>query len=381
MPPTSEVIEKQPAVSAVSDMTALAPSAPANRPAVRMGVAPTSVEEAWRLAQLVSQSELVPKDFQGKPHNVLIAMELGLEVGIPWLQSVQGTAVINGRPGFFGDLFLAVIMSAATYLDHDEYYEVAGERRDGLTADDWKRDDTAAVCTFWRRGHPQPKTRRFSVAQAKKAQLLGKQGPWTNYPDRMLAMRARAWAGRDTFPDALKGVKSAEELMDIAIDERQQIEPVQPRRASTAAAQPASDSPAATTSPQTSSAPAGPTGNPPAVGTDTADVPAPNMQEIRGLLVTNTHFVKPKTGEPYYQVTTKTTTGAEKVFVTRDESIYKEAASFEDTDHALVITFHEAPKADKPDTRLLVIDRLAIYEGAAAGNAAPAGNGGGLFTE
>jgi RecT family len=197
---------------------------------VRMGVAPQSVDEAWRLAQLVAGSDLVPKDFRGKPHNVLIAMELGLEVGVPWLQAVQGTAVINGRPGFFGDLFLGVIMASPLYLDHDEYFEVSVERtvqedgkavkrlvferRDGLVAEDWKRDDTAAVCTFYRRGKERPTTRRFTVGQAKKANLLAKQGPWQEYPDRQLQMRARSFAGRDTFPEALKGVKTAEELRD-----------------------------------------------------------------------------------------------------------------------------------------------------------------------
>jgi hypothetical protein len=209
----------------------VAPSAsPVPRPVVRMGIAPQSVDEAWRLAKMVSESDIVPKDFRGKPANVLIAMELGLEVGVPWLQAVQGTAVINGRPGFYGDLFLGVILASPLYADHDEYYEVTverqvvedgrsvrrlvAERRDGLVADDWKREDTAAVCTFWRRGKNRPTTRRFSVGQAKKAGLLQKSGPWQEYPDRQLAMRARGFAGRDAFPDALKGIKTAEELGD-----------------------------------------------------------------------------------------------------------------------------------------------------------------------
>jgi hypothetical protein len=198
--------------------------APARAPVpVRMGLAPQGIEEGWRLATLVAQSDIVPKDFRGKPHNVLIAMEMGLEIGIPWLQAVQGTAVINGRPGPYGDLFLAILMSSPIYVDHDEYYEVnvdgAMVRRDGLVADDLKKDDTAAVCTFWRKGKERPVTRRFTMGQAKKAGLTSKTGPWQEYPERQLQMRARGFAGRDCFPDVLKGVKPAEELMDIPIDE------------------------------------------------------------------------------------------------------------------------------------------------------------------
>jgi hypothetical protein len=195
----------------------------------------------------------------------------------------------------------------------------------------------------------------------------------------MLKMRARGFAGRDGFADILRGVKTTEELVDMPVDDLPAIPEhklLEPRRASAAAPAPAADSPAAAATPPASTAPASAVFQPPAVGADTAVVPAPNLQEIRGLLVTHTGFVKPKTGEPYYEVKTKSTTGTEKVFVTRDEQIYKEAASFEGTDHSLVIALHEAPKAEQPSTRLLVIDRLAIYEGAAA-----AGAGGTLFTE
>jgi hypothetical protein len=50
---------------------------------------------------------------------------------------------------------------------------------------------------------------------AKAAGLQGKQGPWTQYPKRMRQMRARAFALRDVFPDVLRGLPVAEEVMDI----------------------------------------------------------------------------------------------------------------------------------------------------------------------
>jgi hypothetical protein len=54
----------------------------------------------------------------------------------------------------------------------------------------------------------------FSVADAKRAKLWGKSGPWTQYPKRMLAMRARGFAIRDAFPDAMRGMITAEEAQD-----------------------------------------------------------------------------------------------------------------------------------------------------------------------
>ncbi len=71
-----------------------------------------------------------------------------------------------------------------------------------------------AICRVKRRGEDE-QLRIFTVDDVKKAGLLGKQGPWTQYPKRMLQMRARSWALRDVFPDVLRGVQIAEEVMDI----------------------------------------------------------------------------------------------------------------------------------------------------------------------
>ena len=75
-------------------------------------------------------------------------------------------------------------------------------------------DARVAICTVKRTGNP-PTIGRFSVADAKAAMLWGKSGPWTQYADRMLQMRARGFACRDAFPDALRGLQSAEEARDI----------------------------------------------------------------------------------------------------------------------------------------------------------------------
>mgnify|MGYP003334515089 FL=1 len=75
-----------------------------------------------------------------------------------------------------------------------------------------------ATCTAKRRGEPEV-TATFSVADAKRAQLWGKQGPWTQYPQRMLAMRARSFALRNLYADILRGMRSAEELADAPTEQ------------------------------------------------------------------------------------------------------------------------------------------------------------------
>ena len=60
-----------------------------------------------------------------------------------------------------------------------------------------------------------PIIRTFSIAEARKARLLGKSGPWQDYRGRMLQMRARGFALRDGFADVLKGLNIREEVEDI----------------------------------------------------------------------------------------------------------------------------------------------------------------------
>lgn len=187
---------------------------------VALGITPKTLDEAYRMAKLMSETELVPKAFRNKAADTLVAIQMGAEVGLPPMQALQSIAVINGRPGIWGDGFLALLMASPVYQDHDEYYEVDEQRRDGLTADDLLKPTTAAVCVFVRRGKATPVVRRFTVAQARQAGLLGlkagagKEGPWQTYPDRMLSMRARGFAGRDCFPDVLRGIQTLEEVID-----------------------------------------------------------------------------------------------------------------------------------------------------------------------
>ena len=177
-------------------------------------LAPKNIDEALRLAEMLAKSDLVPKDFQNKPGNILVAVQWGSELGLQPLQSMQNIAVINGRPSLWGDSVIAIVKASPLC----EY--VVEETT-----------ETQSSCKVKRRGEPE-QVRTFTMEDAAKAGLKGKQGPWTQYPKRMLQMRARSWALRDVFPDVLRGMPIAEELMDMPekdiTPKNQPIEPIAP---------------------------------------------------------------------------------------------------------------------------------------------------------
>jgi hypothetical protein len=188
------------------------------------GVQPGDFDSAIRMAQAIALSGMAPRSYypdkEPDPERrqkiataaVFSAMQLGAEVGLSPMTAVRSIAVINGLPGLYGPAMLGVVEASGKLADIDE--GVTGE---GLERHGW--------CTVQRVGR-KPRTFKFSMEDAKKARLIGKPGPWTEYPDRMLLARARTFALRDVFPDVLLGLAySAEELADIPAEQARDVTP------------------------------------------------------------------------------------------------------------------------------------------------------------
>lgn len=163
-------------------------------------LAPRSLQEAMDYAKLIAQSGMVPQSFQGKPADVLVAVQMGAELGLPPTQALQNIAVINGRPSLWGDAVLAICKGSPLC-------EYVRER--------WDDKTNTATCIAKRRGDDEEVVRTFSFDDANRAGLLNRKGPWSQYPQRMAAMRARSWAVRDAFPDLLRGISVREEQQDV----------------------------------------------------------------------------------------------------------------------------------------------------------------------
>lgn len=160
-------------------------------------------DQMMRFARTLAASDLVPKDYRGNLANVLVGMQYGFEIGLSPLQAVQNIAVIGNRPSLWGDAIPALIQASGELEDMREFFE--GKPYE---------DDFRAVCIIKRKGRSEHRV-EFSVQDAKDGQLWGKAGPWQTSKKRMLQMRARAFAARDTFADVLKGIRVAEEQGDV----------------------------------------------------------------------------------------------------------------------------------------------------------------------
>lgn len=167
---------------------------PARRTAIS-GLVPQTLDDVYRLASAIAQSGLAPQQMK-TPEALTVAILTGLELGLPPMFAINKIAVINGRPTLWGDAIPGILWSRGFAL------------QESINGDGDKRTATCVVT------RPSGSTieRTFSVADAKAAKLWGKPGPWQQFPDRMLSMRARSFAARDGAADVLGGLYVAEEI-------------------------------------------------------------------------------------------------------------------------------------------------------------------------
>lgn len=159
-----------------------------------------TLDDAWRFAVAVSKSGLAPKGIES-PEAIVTCIQFGFELGLTPMAALQSIAVINGRPSIYGDTALGLCRQSGKMEKYSQVFTGDGETR-------------KCIVTVTRKGE-DPIEGSFSYADAKKAALWGKAGPWSQYPERMLLFRARGFALRDAFGDVLKGLRTVEEARDI----------------------------------------------------------------------------------------------------------------------------------------------------------------------
>lgn len=172
---------------------------------------PKTVEDQYRLAKAYVSSGMLPKQYV-RPEQVITGMAFANELGLHPLTGLKSIAVINGNPCIFGDLPLALVMKSGLLESIEEILiDVSGQ----MIKPGENKELFGAVCRVKRKGLANYTVTSFTLDEAKKAELLSRD-PWKKYTKRMLQMRARAQALKDTFPDVLNG---------IAIEEYDQQEP------------------------------------------------------------------------------------------------------------------------------------------------------------
>lgn len=183
-------------------------------------------------AELAIRSGIVPKAL-AQIHKVLVVWQLGADLGMNKLMALRSIYVVNCIPSVYGDAVQALCRAKGVFGSQKDWYIVKGKdysatevSRMSLAPDD---DDWVACCEVMRKGESDPMVGTFSVDDARTALLWQKKGksgeptPWCLYPKRQLMWRARGFAFRDKFADALGGLILKEEAEDYPEEDAKPI--------------------------------------------------------------------------------------------------------------------------------------------------------------
>lgn len=166
------------------------------------GVMIRSLDDLLRFARLAVKGGAAPKGMN--EGSAAIAIQAGLERGLGPLGGLTQGVVINGVFSWRGQGAAALIQNSVVCRQ--------GSLRFGCDGDG---ENAVGFAEAHRVGYARPDRREFSVADAKRAGLWTKQGPWHDYPKRQLMWRALGFLARDVFPDVLGGWPLYEEAVDF----------------------------------------------------------------------------------------------------------------------------------------------------------------------
>jgi len=134
------------------------------------------------------------------PEEALVILMTGHELGLRPMQSLRGIYVVNGKPVLSADMLVAAVRASGA-------------------CESWRVITTTAErCEIHtrRRGESTDEVGIWTKADAERAGVYRKAGPWQQYPDRMLRHRTASDLARRVYPDVCLGVYVQGELDDDA---------------------------------------------------------------------------------------------------------------------------------------------------------------------
>lgn len=184
-----------------------------------------SFQKAFDIGKQVASSQLVPQNYQGKPTDCVIAIDMANRMGVSPMFVMQNLYVVKGKPSWSGQACMSLIRGSGEFEKVRPVY--IGEKG----TDSWgcyiqARDKETGEIV---------KGPEVTIAMAKAEKWYSKPdkygnetSKWQTMPELMLSYRAATFFARVYIPNALMGVSVEGEAEDISKPERlQTAEPLE----------------------------------------------------------------------------------------------------------------------------------------------------------
>ena len=158
-------------------------------------------------AKFLSNSTIVPVQYQRKPENCYIAIDMANRMGVPVMMVMQNLYIVQGKPSWSGTAIKSMLENSGKFEHLETVY--VGQPN----TDNWGAFVTAKL----KKNGKVLKGATVTIKTAKDEGWYNKTGSkWKTMPELMLTYRANAWFARQFAPELLMGLQSVEEVEDVS---------------------------------------------------------------------------------------------------------------------------------------------------------------------
>ena len=160
-------------------------------------------DQVARVANMLSKSTIVPQNYQGKPEDCFIAVEMAARMNTSPIFIMQNLFVVKGKPSWAGQACMAMIMSCGKFKNVKHVY--TGERG---------KDNRGCYVEATRISDGEILRGTEITIQMAKDEGWMSNSKWRNMPEQMLGYRAASFFARMFCPEAMMGLQTTEEIYD-----------------------------------------------------------------------------------------------------------------------------------------------------------------------
>lgn len=161
-------------------------------------------KENFQIASQLAKSDLVPKNYQNKPANIVIAMSMANKMDLDLFTVMQNLNIVNGSSAWSGSFCKTLVERTGKFTSLDYNYE-------GTEG----KDDFACYVTAVRKTDGKIITGPKITTIMAKGEDWYKNKKWTTMPMNMFSYRAMSYFSRLHCPEALSGIYTEDEIIDI----------------------------------------------------------------------------------------------------------------------------------------------------------------------
>jgi len=162
-------------------------------------------DQVARVANMLAKSTIVPENYQGKPEDCFIAVEMASRMNTSPIFIMQNLYVVKGKPSWAGQACMAMITACGKFKNVKHVYTgTRGTDNRGCYVEATRISDGEVL-----RGT------EVTIQMAKNEGWMS-NSKWRNMPEQMLGYRAASFFARMFCPEAMMGLQTTEEIYDAA---------------------------------------------------------------------------------------------------------------------------------------------------------------------